>query len=59
MKTKEHTNENLKVCFESPLDPEEFWDFLRPPPEEMAKIDAELEQVDKDKEEKWFVYKAL
>ena len=49
MKTKEHTNENLKVCYESPLDPEEFWDFLRPSPEEMAKIDAEMEQAEKEK----------
>jgi hypothetical protein len=31
MKTKKHTTENLKVCFLPKVDPEEFWDFLRPP----------------------------
>jgi len=48
MKTKAHTTENLKVCYESPLDPEEFWDFLRPPAEEMAKIDAELDNENQE-----------
>jgi len=39
MKSKKHTTENLKVCYLSKVDPEEFWDFLRPPQEEINKID--------------------
>jgi hypothetical protein len=39
MKTKKHVTENLKVCFLPKVDPEEFWDFLRPPQEEINKID--------------------
>ena len=42
MKTLENTRQNIKIAFLPPVDPEQFWDFLRPPPDEIAKIDAEM-----------------